>query len=128
MAHAGIRLHVDAIERAGRLEHFLRGAEVERGERDRPEVVAVAEAEEADDLELLGRAAQEHPHVVADREPVVSAVAASIATSSVASRWAAHAVVDEPERAAVGPRRAERRRPAAADALAVTRRRTARNP
>ena len=120
-----IGLDVDAIERAGGLEDFLRGAEVECRERDRSEVVAVTEAEDADDLELLRRPAQEDPHVVADREPIV-ACGRGIHRDFVAA--AAH---DSRRRRrdggpAIGPRRADGRRPATADALAVAARRTAR--
>ena len=116
---AGIRLDVDAVEGAGRLEHFLRGLEVERGERH-PEVGSITETEETHDLVVLCRAAQEHAHVIANRESVVRCGRRVHGDLTVSSRRAAHTVVDESEWSVLHPRRAERRQYPATDALAVT--------
>ena len=63
--HVGVALHVHRVDRIAGVELALRGREVERRDGDRAEVGRVAVAEQADDLVLLGRAAQEDAHAVA---------------------------------------------------------------
>ena len=98
--------------------------EVERGERERPDLAAVAEREQSDDREALLRARREHVDRIADAEPVVTRgldVHRDLARRR--RRTTAAAIdVDEPQRPAVAPadeRHAERRRAGAVDRIPV---------
>ena len=119
VTHTRLALHVDAVEAAVGLERALRGRQIERAERDAPEVSAVAEAEEADDAELLRGAAQEHSDPVTHREAVLLRGADVHEHLARVPRRTAHTVVDQAERAVVHPGDAEGRWPTATDALAV---------
>ena len=100
-----------------RVEDPLGGPHVERGEGDRAEVEAVAEAEQADDAQLLRRAAQQHPHPVADVEAVLLRGGFVHRHLARPTRRPAAAVGHQAERPAVDPRDAERGRTAGLDAL-----------
>ena len=84
-----------------------------------PKSAAVAEAEQPDDAEVLRGSPEEHAHAVADLESVVARGRFVHRDLAVAARRATDPVVDEPERAVLDPRRADRRRPSPADRLAV---------
>ena len=111
-----------AFDRAGRREHPLRGREIERGERQAAELAGVAEAEQPDDLEVLGRALEQHLHAVADLEPVLPRGAGVHRHLAVGTRRPARPVVDELERAPPverHPGHPQRREDAVLDRLAV---------
>ena len=71
-AHAGLAGHVDRVEQPRPGHDPLRGGQVERRERERPDLAAVAEREHAHDREALLRSGREHVDRVADAEPVVA--------------------------------------------------------
>ncbi len=115
-ADVGVALHVHRIDGAAGTELTLRGRQVEGGHRDRAQVGGVAVREEADDLVLLGRAAQQHAHMVADVEPVLLG-RAGVHRHLIGAIGGVSA--GQPERA-LHPGDAERGRTAAADRVAVT--------
>ena len=113
------------VDRVLGVELALRGREVERREGHRAEVVACHRSRTARrSRNSLGRSAEQHPHPVADLEPVLRG-GAGVHRHLDADR-SGGAPGREAERAVVDPRDPEGGRPAPADVVRRRRRRTAR--
>jgi hypothetical protein len=100
-------------------EHALRGPQIERGESRAAEVIGRSEADDADDLEALGRSFEQHGQHVADRDAVVGCGARVDRHLARSHRPASGAHRQHLELLVAGDRHAQRRRPGESDRLAV---------
>ena len=116
----GSVLH-DDVERVEAVvaELPLRGAQVEGGEGERPEVGALAEPEDADDLVGLLRAEEEDADVVADRVPEATGGALVHRHLAVAGRRPPGRDPQRPDAGCGRPRDPDGRRAGAGDRVAV---------